>query len=124
MNSGLEESIARTLIRAKGSGKPASSMLTVAIFSASTMVSSFGAVASSATPRASQLLIEDTTIQNTLAAFIGAFIYSVIALVGLHDAVGVGRAHLEGVLAGGGVPLPAPLAPGGRSGDLAELGRP
>lgn len=62
----------------------ASSMLTVAIFSASTMVSSFGAVASSATPRASQLLIEDATIQNTLAAFIGAFIYSVIALVGLH----------------------------------------
>ena len=62
----------------------ASSMLTVAIFSASTMVSAFGAVASSATPRASQLLIEDATIQNTLAAFIGAFLYSVIALVGLH----------------------------------------
>lgn len=62
----------------------ASSMLTVAIFSASTMVSSFAAVASSATPRASQLLIEDSTIQNTLAAFIGAFLYSVIALVGLH----------------------------------------
>ncbi|VWX61258.1 conserved membrane hypothetical protein [Burkholderiales bacterium 8X] len=62
----------------------ASSMLTVTIFSASTMVSSFGTVASSATPRASQLLIEDSTIQNTLAAFIGAFIYSVIALVGLH----------------------------------------
>ncbi len=62
----------------------ASSMLTVAIFSASTMVSSFSAVASSATPRASQLVIEDTTIQNTLAAFIGAFLYSVIALVGLH----------------------------------------
>lgn len=40
----------------------ATSMLTVAIFSASTMVSSFSAVASSATPRASQLLIEDTTI--------------------------------------------------------------
>ncbi|CAN5406607.1 DUF2254 domain-containing protein [soil metagenome] len=48
------------------------------------MVSSFGAVANSATPRAAQLLIEDTTIQNTLAAFIGAFLYSVIALVGLH----------------------------------------
>ncbi|MDO9403193.1 MAG: DUF2254 domain-containing protein [Polaromonas sp.] len=62
----------------------ASSMLTVAIFAASTMVSSFGAVANNATPRAAQLLIEDTTIQNTLAAFIGAFLYSVIALVGLH----------------------------------------
>ena len=62
----------------------ASSMLTVAIFSASTMVASFAAVANSATPRASQLLIEDSTIQNTLAVFIGAFLYSVIALVGLH----------------------------------------
>lgn len=62
----------------------ASSMLTVAIFSASTMVSSFSAVASSATPRASQLLIEDATIQNTLATFIGAFLYSVIGLIGLH----------------------------------------
>ena len=62
----------------------ASSMLTVAIFSASTMVTAFGAVASSATPRASQLLIEDSTVQNTLAAFIGAFLYSVIALIGLH----------------------------------------
>lgn len=51
----------------------ASSMLTVAIFSASTMVSSFSAVASSATPRASQLLIEDTTIQNTLATSLAPF---------------------------------------------------
>lgn len=42
----------------------ATSMLTVTIFSASTMVSSFTAVASSATPRASQLMIEDTTIQT------------------------------------------------------------
>lgn len=70
----------------------ATSMLTVAIFSASTMVSSFSAVASSATPRASQLLIEDTTIQNTLATFIGAFLYSVIGLIGL-------QAHIYG---GGG----------------------
>ena len=62
----------------------ASSMLTVAIFSASTMVASFGAVANSATPRASQLLIEDSTVQTTLAVFIGAFLYSVIALIGLH----------------------------------------
>lgn len=62
----------------------ATSMLTVAVFSASTMVSSFAAVASSATPRASQLLIEDSTIQNTLATFIGAFLYSVIALIGLN----------------------------------------
>ena len=72
----------------------ATSMLTVTIFSASTMVSSFTAVASSATPRASQLMIEDTTIQNTLATFIGAFLYSVIALIGLNAQIyGGGGRH-------------------------------
>ncbi len=76
----------------------ATSMLTVAIFSASTMVSSFTAVAGSATPRASQLMIEDTTIQNTLATFIGAFLYSVIALIGLNAQIygGGGRLVLFG----------------------------
>lgn len=62
----------------------AASMLTVAIFSASTMVSAFASVGGSATPRASQLLIEDATIQNSLATFIGAFLYSVIALIGVN----------------------------------------
>lgn len=76
----------------------ATSMLTVTIFSASTMVSSFTAVATSATPRASQLLIEDSTIQNTLATFIGAFLYSVIALIGLNAQIygGGGRLVLFG----------------------------
>ncbi len=62
----------------------AASMLTVAIFSASTMVSAFSTVGVGATPRASQLLIEDATIQNSLATFIGAFLYSVIALIGVN----------------------------------------
>ena len=76
----------------------ATSMLTVAVFSASTMVSSFAAVSSTATPRASQLLIEDSTIQNTLATFVGAFVYSVIALIGLNAQIygGGGRLVLFG----------------------------
>ena len=76
----------------------ATSMLTVAVFSASTMVASFSAVASTATPRASQLLIEDSTIQNALATFVGAFLYSVIALVGLNAQIygGGGRLVLFG----------------------------
>ena len=76
----------------------ATSMLTVAVFSASTMVSSFAAVSSTATPRASQLLIEDSTIQNTLATFVGAFLYSVIALIGLNAQIygGGGRLVLFG----------------------------
>ncbi len=67
----------------------ASSMLTVAIFSANGMVTALGAVSSSATPRASQLVVEDSTAQNTLAVFIGTFVYSLIGLVGL-------SAHLYG----------------------------
>lgn len=62
----------------------ATSMLTVAVFSASTMVTSFSVVATGATPRASQLFVEDPTIQNALATFIGAFLYSIIGLIGLH----------------------------------------
>lgn len=61
----------------------ASSMLTVAIFSANGMVTALGAVSSSATPRASQLVVQDSTAQNTLAVFIGTFVYSLIGLVGM-----------------------------------------
>lgn len=76
----------------------ATSMLTVAVFSGTTMVSSFTAVSNSATPRAAQLVVEDTTIQNTIATFIGAFLYSVIALIGLHAQLygGSGRLVLFG----------------------------
>ena len=76
----------------------ATSMLTVAVFSASIMVSSFGFVATSAKPRASRLFVEDPTIQNTLATFIGAFLYSIIALVGIHAHIygGGGRLILFG----------------------------
>jgi len=76
----------------------ATSMLTVAVFSASIMVSSFGYVATSATPRASRLFVEDPSIQNTLATFIGAFLYSIIALVGIHAHIygGGGRLILFG----------------------------
>ena len=62
----------------------ATSMLTVAVFSASTMVTSFSVVATGATPRASRLFVEDPTIQNALATFIGAFLYIIIGLIGLH----------------------------------------
>ena len=76
----------------------ATSMLTVSVFSASIMVASFAAVASSASPRAAQLFVEDPIIQNTLATFVGAFLYSIIALVGLHAHVygGGGRLILFG----------------------------
>ncbi|MBU2533514.1 MAG: DUF2254 domain-containing protein [Alphaproteobacteria bacterium] len=59
----------------------ASSMLTVTTFSLGIAVSAFNWAASSATPRATTLLVEDATTQNVLSTFLGAFLYSLIALV-------------------------------------------
>lgn len=62
----------------------ASSMLAVTTFSLSIAVSGFSAAADSATPRATALLQEDTTTQNVLATFIGAFLFSLLGLIALN----------------------------------------
>ncbi|GGE40907.1 hypothetical protein GCM10007276_17860 [Agaricicola taiwanensis] len=61
----------------------ASSMLAVTTFSLSTMVSAYSAATSNVTPRATKLLIEDSTTQNALATFIGSFLYSLVAIIAL-----------------------------------------
>lgn len=61
----------------------ASSMLAVTTFSLSTMVAAYGAATSNVTPRATKLLIEDSTTQNVLAVFIGSFLYSLVAIITL-----------------------------------------
>jgi uncharacterized membrane protein len=61
----------------------ASSMLAVTTFSLSIAVSAFAAAANTATPRATALLQEDTTTQNVLATFLGAFLFSLVAIIGL-----------------------------------------
>ncbi|RZA07151.1 MAG: DUF2254 domain-containing protein, partial [Proteobacteria bacterium] len=61
----------------------ASSMLAVVTFSLSTLVSSFGAVASTASPRATALIMEDRRAHTALATFLGAFIFSVVSIVAL-----------------------------------------
>ncbi|MBA3324121.1 MAG: DUF2254 domain-containing protein [Rhodobacteraceae bacterium] len=61
----------------------ASSMLLVATFSLGAMVAAFTAAATIATPRASTILIDDPVAQNVLATFVGAFVFSIIALVAL-----------------------------------------
>lgn len=70
----------------------AASMLTVATFSMSTMVTAFAAASSSTTPRAMQLLIEDNLAQRALSTFVGSFLFSVVGLValsaGVYDASG------------------------------------
>src|SRR5688572_11991664 len=61
----------------------AASMLTVTTFSLTTMVSAFASASTNLTPRATQLLMEDTTAQNALATFLGAFLYSIVGIVAL-----------------------------------------
>ncbi|MEO8248342.1 MAG: DUF2254 domain-containing protein [Burkholderiales bacterium] len=59
------------------------SMLAVTTFSLSIMVASLSSVASGASPRATELVMADDDTQNAIAAFISAFIYSVIAQIAL-----------------------------------------
>lgn len=61
----------------------ASSMLAVTTFSLTTMVSAYSAATTSVTPRATKLMIEDTTTQNVLAAFLGSFLFSLVGIITL-----------------------------------------
>ncbi len=61
----------------------ASSMLGVSTFSLSIMVSAFASAASGGTPRATQLVMQDSTTQNALAIFIGVFVYSLVGIIAL-----------------------------------------
>jgi uncharacterized membrane protein len=61
----------------------ASSMLAVTTFSLSTMVAAYSAATGSVTPRATKLMVEDSTTQNVLATFIGSFLFSLVAIVTL-----------------------------------------
>lgn len=61
----------------------ASSMLAVTTFSLSIAVQAYAAAATSATPRATALLQQDPTTQNVLATFLGAFLFSLMAIIGL-----------------------------------------
>ncbi|MDY0008079.1 MAG: DUF2254 domain-containing protein [Bdellovibrionales bacterium] len=61
----------------------AASMLSVTIFSLSTMVSAYGAATSNVTPRATKLLIEDKISHAALSTFIGAFIFSIVGIIAL-----------------------------------------
>lgn len=61
----------------------ASTMLTVATFSVSAMVGAFSAVSTTATPRATKIVMGDSSSQNALTSFLAAFIYAIVALVAL-----------------------------------------
>jgi len=59
----------------------ANAMLAVTTFSLTVMVSVYRSSASQWTPRVHQLIMEDNVTQNTLAAFIGAYVYALVAIV-------------------------------------------
>ncbi|ABC30403.1 predicted membrane protein [Hahella chejuensis KCTC 2396] len=61
----------------------AASMLVIATLAVASMVSAYASAASTATPRTFALVIADDVSQNALSTFIGAFIFSIVALVAL-----------------------------------------
>ncbi|HEY0489836.1 MAG TPA: DUF2254 domain-containing protein [Telluria sp.] len=61
----------------------AASMMGVATFAVASMVAAYSATGNTATPRAFPLVVADDVSQNALSTFIGAFIYSVVALIAL-----------------------------------------
>ncbi|OKY26201.1 DUF2254 domain-containing protein [Thalassotalea sp. PP2-459] len=62
------------------------SMLVIATFSVSSMVSAYFAASNSATPRSFKLVLADDVSQNALSTFVGAFIFSVVALTAVKNA--------------------------------------
>ncbi len=58
-----------------------SSMLVIATFAVASMVSAYASASSTATPRSFSLVISDDVSQNALSTFIGAFIFSIVALI-------------------------------------------
>ncbi len=63
----------------------ASSMLVIATFAVASMVSAYASASSTATPRSFSLVIADDVSQNALSTFIGAFIFSIVALIGVKN---------------------------------------
>lgn len=59
----------------------ATSMLTVTTFSLTVMAATHRSVASLWTPRAHQILLQDTTTHNVLATFVGAYLYALIGII-------------------------------------------
>lgn len=59
----------------------AASMLVIATFAVASMVGAYSAAGNSATPRSFRLVVADDVSQNALSTFIGAFIYSIVALM-------------------------------------------
>ncbi|MDG4812391.1 DUF2254 domain-containing protein [Hydrogenovibrio sp. 3SP14C1] len=63
----------------------AASMLVIATFAAGSMVSAYALTSHITTPRSFSLVVSDDVSQNALSVFIGAFIFSIIALIAIKN---------------------------------------
>lgn len=63
----------------------ASSMLVIATFAVGSMVAAYASASAGATPRSIPFVIADDVTQNALSAFIGAFIFSIVALIAVQN---------------------------------------
>lgn len=63
----------------------AASMLAIATFAVASMVSAYSSASTTATPRSFPLVIADDVSQNALSTFVGAFIFSVVALMAMKN---------------------------------------
>ncbi|MEQ8859789.1 MAG: DUF2254 domain-containing protein [Pseudomonadales bacterium] len=59
----------------------AASMLVIATFAVASMVAAYSSASSTATPRSFPLVVADDVSQNALSTFVGAFIFSIVALI-------------------------------------------
>lgn len=66
-------------------GVLSASMLVIAVFALGAMLSAYASASSTATPRAFAVIVSDDVSQNALSTFIGAFIFSIIALIALQN---------------------------------------
>lgn len=61
----------------------AASMLTVAVFALSTLVNLLVNASQTGSPRAVPLIVEDRRAQTSISVFIGAFLFSIVGLIGI-----------------------------------------
>ncbi len=59
------------------------SMLVIAVFAVGAMLSAYASASNSATPHSFPLVVGDDVSQNALSTFIGAFLFSIVALAAL-----------------------------------------
>lgn len=77
----------------------ATSLLTVSVFALSTLVAALSSASAATSPRAVPLIIGDRAAQTSISVFIGAFLFSIVAILGLSAGIysSAGRMLLFGV---------------------------